>query len=112
FVPFVTVLVPVQVPASHCARHQSAADLRKCQSMRIQANYVVSAPGRKFAQSEVSRKPIITSLSPEAGPIGTLVTVRGAGFTLENTVQFEGDERPSLRHPRSARRTALPCNSE
>ena len=84
----------IQVQSSHCIGHGSAANLKRCQSIRIPASYVAAAPpGRKLAQSEVSGRPLITSLSPETGPIGTLVTVRGAGFTSDtNTVQFEGEK--------------------
>jgi hypothetical protein len=32
--------------------------------------------------------PIITSLDPTSGPLGTWVTVRGANFTSENNVEF------------------------
>ncbi|MDI3565674.1 IPT/TIG domain-containing protein [Bradyrhizobium sp. Arg816] len=35
--------------------------------------------------------PTITGLSPESGRIGTLITLRGSGFTLENMIHFRGD---------------------
>ena len=34
--------------------------------------------------------PLIQSLSPPSGPYGTVVTIRGTGFTAENRVQFRG----------------------
>jgi hypothetical protein len=87
-----SVVVPVQ--ANHCMGHRPAADPQKSQSMLIQASYVAAAPPTKrLAQSAVPGRPFITSLSPEAGPIGTLVTVRGAGFVSNgNAVQFEGEK--------------------
>jgi hypothetical protein len=40
-----------------------------------------------FAQATA---PSIATLSPSAGPFGTSVTIRGAGFTSANTIEFRG----------------------
>lgn len=84
--------VVVSVQASHCMGIRSAVDLEKSQSRFVRATYVAAAPPtRKIAQSALSGRPFITSVSLEAGPIGALVTVRGGGFASDgNNVQFDG----------------------
>lgn len=95
--PARTESVVVLVQASACAGHRSAADQQECQSARI---VPAAQPSQRLAQSEVARRPHITSLSPETGPIGTLVTVRGAGFVSDkNTIQFEGEKTFSAGSP-------------
>ena len=40
-----------------------------------------------FAQSIA---PVITSLAPASGPVGTAITIQGSGFTADNSVRFRG----------------------
>jgi hypothetical protein len=37
----------------------------------------------------VSAAPVISSLSPPSGPVETLVTITGSGFTSSNTIKFD-----------------------
>jgi IPT/TIG domain len=46
--------------------------------------------GLKVAQT--AAVPIIASLSPSSGPLGTPVTIRGANFTSENRIQFSSEQ--------------------
>jgi len=49
-----------------------------------------SQSGLKVAPTAVV--PTIASLSPSSGPLGTLVTIKGANFTSENHIQFSDEQ--------------------
>ncbi|MFK4652847.1 hypothetical protein ABIF97_002781 [Bradyrhizobium japonicum] len=47
-------------------------------------------PASAAVQIVQAAVPTITGLSPESGPIGTLVTLLGSGFTLQNMIHLRG----------------------
>ncbi len=51
---------------------------------------VVTAAGTATSSTSFTPSLSITQISPSSGPFGTVVTVRGVGFTPSSTVQFNG----------------------
>jgi hypothetical protein len=47
-------------------------------------------PQGRFEVGQSAAAPTIAALSPPSGPIGALVTIRGANFTSNNLIQFRG----------------------
>ena len=48
----------------------------------------------KIPTALAQNAPVIASIAPTAGPIGTWVTIVGSGFTASNTVNFQSAMRP------------------
>jgi hypothetical protein len=44
------------------------------------------------AKAQSAPPPAIRTLSPDSGPVGTIVTIVGSGFTSNNTIQFRGEQ--------------------
>jgi hypothetical protein len=62
----------------------------------VQANWttrVQGDPQSGFQGAQSAAAPTIVDLFPTAGPVGTWVTIRGAGFTSNNFIQFRGQFR-------------------
>ena len=47
---------------------------------------------REFTLAQALAMPTITALFPSSGPIGTLVTISGTGFSAKNDVKFRNDD--------------------
>src|SRR5215208_7003685 len=76
---------------------RSAADTRKGDSMRGRQllRTIVVVVSTALAVSTVgitaaSAAPTVTSLNPTSGPVGTIVTITGTGFTGATAVEFNG----------------------
>jgi hypothetical protein len=54
---------------------------------------VQSDPQSGFQGAQSAAAPTIVDLFPTAGPVGTWVTIRGAGLTSNNFIQFRGQFR-------------------
>jgi hypothetical protein len=48
------------------------------------------ACGLGWASTQNGGRPVIVGVAPDAGPIGTVITLRGSNFTARNVIQFRG----------------------
>jgi IPT/TIG domain len=44
----------------------------------------------QFEVAQLSAAPVIRALTPDSGPVGTLIRIQGANFTSDNVIQFRG----------------------
>jgi hypothetical protein len=89
-----TVALGAQAPGSNDTAGMTAGQGTQTETIRGnlagQATVTASAPGFQSASMTVQVDPVLSSLSPSSGAVGSTVSVTGNGFASGATVQFGG----------------------